>query len=848
MGLAAINIKFTADLKGFSSEMQNSIRRIGALGKELQNTGRNLSTFVSLPLVAAGAAAVKFASDYNESLNKVDVAFGTSAGSVRDFAKTSLESFGIAEGTALDMAATFGDMATALGLPVDKAGKMSQSLVGLAGDLASFKNISIDIANTALSGIFTGETESLKKLGIVMTEANLQAFALSQGISKQVNSMSQAEKVGLRYNYILSVTKNAQGDFERTGGGAANQMRIFQESLKQVGQQLGAVILPAFTQLITFVNGAIKSFSGLSDGTKTTIVAIAGIAAAIGPVLTVLGSLLTLVPNTISKFNSLKDAFSGITAVLAANPFTAIAVALAAIVATVVIANSRFTELTNSQKEFESINSKAAESIAKESAELNKNLAIAKSNVFSKEERKKAIQALNALSPQYLGNLTLETINTEKTTQAINRYNAALLQKAKVQAAEEKLVEVQKKVLDLQLGNNDAIKPSLWQNFSNAVLSGGNSAIFAARTTETLAKNLGVEASELTKLQSKLIDYIGKNKEVTTAQNDNSLSLEKMVENSEKLTKVGTIAYFESLISQSQKEQKEVATTGAAYDNLQAKIDAYQKKIDAIAKAPVKLAKPELPNIDAEGIATPSFSLEDLKNQQTYYEQLRDRFATTSNDYVALSEKVNNTKIKIAGIEGKEELITQLDEVKNKIAEFSTNVNAAIESSLAGLAEGVGAALGNVVENGGNLMKSLGGLIFSTLGSLLVQLGKIAITTAISIQAIKTAIKTLNPAVALVAGIAAIALGTIIQNQVSGIGGFADGGIVGGTSFYGDKILARVNSGELVLNNKQQKNLYGQLNTGAGTTNVVLGGGFEIEGSKLRLVLDRTDKQNNRLG
>ena len=402
--------------------------------------------------------------------------------------------------------------------------------------------------------------------------------------------------------------------------------------------------------------------------------------------------------------------------------------------------------------------------------------------------------------------------------------------------------------MDLQLGNNDAIKPSLWQNFSNAVLSGGNSAIFAARTTETLAKNLGVEASELTKLQSKLIDYIGKNKEVTTAQNDNSLSLEKMVENSEKLTKVGTIAYFESLISQSQKEQKEVATTGAAYDNLQAKIDAYQKKIDAIAKAPVKLAKPELPNIDAEGIATPSFSLEDLKNQQTYYEQLRDRFATTSNDYVALSEKVNNTKIKIAGIEGKEELITQLDEVKNKIAEFSTNVNAAIESSLAGLAEGVGAALGNVVENGGNLMKSLGGLIFSTLGSLLVQLGKIAITTAISIQAIKTAIKTLNPAVALVAGIAAIALGTIIQNQVSGIGGFADGGIVGGTSFYGDKILARVNSGELVLNNKQQKNLYGQLNTGAGTTNVVLGGGFEIEGSKLRLVLDRTDKQNNRLG
>jgi len=258
MGLANINIKFTADLRGFSTEMQNSIRTIGKLGSQLQNTGKNLSLYVSAPLVAAGAAAIKFASDYEESVNKVNVAFGPAADSVKEFAKTSLESFGIAEGTALDLAATYGDMATSMGLSQSEAAKMSTSLVGLAGDLASFKNVSIDIANTAINSIFTGETESIKKLGIVLTEANLQTYALSQGITKQYKDFTQAEKVQLRYAYVVNASKNSVGDFERTGGGAANQIRIFQESLKQLGQQFGAVILPYFTKAIVYVNGLIK--------------------------------------------------------------------------------------------------------------------------------------------------------------------------------------------------------------------------------------------------------------------------------------------------------------------------------------------------------------------------------------------------------------------------------------------------------------------------------------------------------------------------------------------------------------------------------------------------------------
>lgn len=844
MGLAAINIKFTADLRGFSTEMQNSIRRIGTLGKELQTAGRGLSTFVTLPLVAAGAAAVKFASDYEESVNKVNVAFGPAANSVKEFAKTSLESFGIAEGTALDLAATYGDMATALGLPVENAAAMSKSLVGLAGDLASFKNISIDIANTALTSIFTGETESLKKLGIVMTEANLQAFALSQGINKQVKDMSQAEKVGLRYNYVLSVTKNAQGDFARTGGGAANQMRIFQESLKQIAQQLGAVILPLFTKAITFVNGLIKEFSGLSDETKTTIVVVAGIAAAIGPLLTVMGSLLTFVPNVITKFNALKDAFAGLQALIVANPFGALIVALAAIASYVLIANSRFSSLTDSTKEFNEVNLKASQSIAKQSAELDKNLAIAKNNKFSLDQRKKAIEDINSLSPEYLGNITLENINTDKTTEAVKRYNQAMLTKAKVIAAEEKLVDVQKRLLDLQLGNLDAVKPSVWQNLAGAIISYGNAGAGAAFTSQSIAKNLGIESAELSKLQKQLIDFIGVNKEYKDGNDAVNLSLENTIKAQQEQLKAGTIDFYEKQISDLQKIQNGVVTTTAEWKKYQDQIDAVQKKIDTIQnKDGVKLPKPELPTDEA--VFTPSFSLEELNSQLTYYEQQRDRFSKTSEDFAYYSQQVNNTKLSINAIEGVDEVNAQFEQIESDAEKMRASLHAT-------LVDGLGNAFSTMSEN---MVESLG-LAESGLQGFMAGLAKtvLKLLSMYLAQSISASIAGATASGAATGPAAFFTTPGFIAAAVSGviaafaaIPKFETGGVVGGSSFYGDKILARVNSRELILNDRQQRSLYNQLNSSQVVAQTIIPD-VKISGSDLLIVFDRANSTKNRIG
>ena len=171
------------------------------------------------------------------------------------------------------MASTFMSMGNGMGISADMGKKMAKTLTGLAGDMSSFYNVSQDVAQTALNSIYTGETESLKKFGVVMTEANLQQYAYSKGITKQVSAMSQLEKVYLRYSYVLNSTKNAQGDFARTSGSWANQVRLLKEQFSQLlgilGKGLVSVLNPIvkalntmLASLISIVNSMSKAFGG----------------------------------------------------------------------------------------------------------------------------------------------------------------------------------------------------------------------------------------------------------------------------------------------------------------------------------------------------------------------------------------------------------------------------------------------------------------------------------------------------------------------------------------------------------------------------------------------------------
>ena len=307
-----LRVVVSADTKSFVTGLNAASTKLKTFGNKAKDIGKSLSMSLTLPIGLVGGAAIKLASDFEESMNKVDVAFGQSSESVKDFAKTTLEQFGIAEGSALEMTSLFGDMATGMGIAQNDAANLSTSMVGLAGDLASFKNMNIEEVTTALSGVFTGETESLKRLGIVMTEVNLKQFAMEQGIKKNIKEMTQAEKVALRFQYILSVTGNAQGDFARTSGGAANQTRIFQESLKELGQSFGSEILPMFTSFIKKLNETVQTFRNFDRDTKILIITISGLVAAaplliaaFGTIATIIGAIVTPVGLVIAALGSL---------------------------------------------------------------------------------------------------------------------------------------------------------------------------------------------------------------------------------------------------------------------------------------------------------------------------------------------------------------------------------------------------------------------------------------------------------------------------------------------------------------------------------------------------------------
>ncbi len=253
--------------------------------KNLSKLGNKLTLGLTVPLAAGAAAALNYASDLEETLSKVDVVFGGNADSIKDWASTAVEQMGLAEETALSAAATYGNMADGMGLTADQGAEMAKSLTQLSADLASFNNTSQETAQIALNSIFTGETETLKQYGIVMTEANLEQFAMQQGLSKTVSEMNQAEKVQLRYNYVLANTTNAQGDFARTSDSVANQTRMAKEQLKQAAAALGQNLVPAAASALKVINNILSGFQKLNPAQQKMILGIAGIAAAAGPVI-----------------------------------------------------------------------------------------------------------------------------------------------------------------------------------------------------------------------------------------------------------------------------------------------------------------------------------------------------------------------------------------------------------------------------------------------------------------------------------------------------------------------------------------------------------------------------------
>lgn len=243
-------------------------------------------------LVDFGKQCLELGSDLAEVQNVVDVTFPKMTAQVDEFAKSAAQSFGLSETMAKQYTGTFGAMAKAFGFTEKQAYDMGSTLTGLAGDVASFYNISQDEAYTKLKSVFTGETESLKDLGVVMTQTALDSYAMANGFGKTTSAMSEAEKVALRYQFVQDKLSAAQGDFARTSGSWANQCRILSLQMQSLMATIGQGLINLFTPIIRVINtvigklatlaNAFKSFTELITGNKSSGSDSSGVAAVAG--------------------------------------------------------------------------------------------------------------------------------------------------------------------------------------------------------------------------------------------------------------------------------------------------------------------------------------------------------------------------------------------------------------------------------------------------------------------------------------------------------------------------------------------------------------------------------------
>lgn len=273
------------DTRMDTSGVQNGVSAIrqsfNGLGSVVKKIGVLIGgAFAIGKLTQFGKECVELGSNLAEVQNVVDVTFTTMSDKVNEFAKNAMTSAGLSETMAKQYVGTFGAMSKSFGFSEAQAYDMSTALTQLTGDVASFYNISQDLAYIKLKSVFTGETETLKDLGVVMTQSALDQFALANGYGKTTSAMTEQEKVALRLAFVQKQLSAASGDFIRTSGSWANQVRVMQLQLQSLKATVGQGLINLFTPVLRVINillgklatlaNAFKSFTELITGKKSS--------------------------------------------------------------------------------------------------------------------------------------------------------------------------------------------------------------------------------------------------------------------------------------------------------------------------------------------------------------------------------------------------------------------------------------------------------------------------------------------------------------------------------------------------------------------------------------------------
>lgn len=295
-----LNNEFTKQMSNMGSNLSNVSNDIvketektnDSISKQMtvmsKNATKNASGFIrtirkklvaAFGTVATGAfikSCIEVGSNVTEVQNVVDTAFKDLSWQADQWASNAMTNFGLSELSAKKYMGVFGQMSNAMGITGKAALDMAENVTGLTGDVASFYNLGTDEAYTKLKSIWTGETETLKDLGVIMTQTNLDQYALNNGFGKTTAKMTEQEKVMLRYQYVTSALSNATGDFVKTQDSWANQTRILSLRFEQLKASLGKGFIALFTPILRGFNSLLAGLQKLADGFASFVQMLTG--------------------------------------------------------------------------------------------------------------------------------------------------------------------------------------------------------------------------------------------------------------------------------------------------------------------------------------------------------------------------------------------------------------------------------------------------------------------------------------------------------------------------------------------------------------------------------------------
>lgn len=295
-----LNNEFTKQMSNMGSNLSNVSNDIvketektnDIISKQMtvmsKNATKNASGFIrtirkklvaAFGTVATGAfikSCIEVGSNVTEVQNVVDTAFKDLSWQADQWASNAMTNFGLSELSAKKYMGVFGQMSNAIGITGKAALDMAENVTGLTGDVASFYNLGTDEAYTKLKSIWTGETETLKDLGVIMTQTNLDQYALNNGFGKTTAKMTEQEKVMLRYQYVTSALSNATGDFVKTQDSWANQTRILTLRFQQLKASLGKGFIALFTPILRGFNSLLAGLQKVADGFASFVQMLTG--------------------------------------------------------------------------------------------------------------------------------------------------------------------------------------------------------------------------------------------------------------------------------------------------------------------------------------------------------------------------------------------------------------------------------------------------------------------------------------------------------------------------------------------------------------------------------------------